>query len=84
MRILTVVLLLLWTLPAAAQPRELTFGADAKSNAPFAFADPADNARLIGFEKEIIDAARVLQDALAERGLQCADLVPLQISERTV
>jgi polar amino acid transport system substrate-binding protein len=54
----TILLLLafLWTTSAAAQTPELTFGADAKSDAPYAFADPADNTRLIGFEKEIIDA----------------------------
>ncbi|HTI81492.1 MAG TPA: ABC transporter substrate-binding protein/permease [Acetobacteraceae bacterium] len=56
MRFLPLLLALLWALPVAAQPRELTFGADAKSNAPYAFADPADTTRLIGFEKEIIDA----------------------------
>ena len=42
--------------PAAAQTPELTFGADAKSNAPYAFADPSDQNTLIGFEKEIIDS----------------------------
>ncbi len=56
MRILSLLLALLWALPVAAQTPELTFGADAKSNAPYAFADPADDTRLIGFEKEIIDA----------------------------
>ncbi len=56
MRILPLLLALLWALPVAAQTPELTFGADAKSNAPYAFADPADDSRLIGFEKEIIDA----------------------------
>jgi polar amino acid transport system substrate-binding protein len=55
-RILSLLLALLWALPVAAQTPELTFGADAKSNAPYAFADPADDTRLIGFEKEIIDA----------------------------
>lgn len=56
--------------PAAAQTPELTFGADAKSNAPYAFADPSDQNTLIGFEKEIIDsvakrigrAARLVQN----------------------
>jgi polar amino acid transport system substrate-binding protein len=54
----TILLLLafLWTTSAAAQTPELTFGADAKSDAPYAFADPADDTKLIGFEKEIIDA----------------------------
>lgn len=56
MRILPLLVSLLWALPVAAQTPVLTFGADARSNAPYAFADPADNARLIGFEKEIIDA----------------------------
>jgi polar amino acid transport system substrate-binding protein len=56
MRSLLLVLVLLWAWPAAAQTPELTFGADAKSDAPYAFADPADDTRLIGFEKEIIDA----------------------------
>ncbi len=56
MRILPLLLALLLALPVAAQTPELTFGADAKSNAPYAFADPADDSRLIGFEKEIIDA----------------------------
>lgn len=40
----------------AQQGPELLFGADAKSNAPYAFTDPADQNTLIGFEKEIIDA----------------------------
>jgi His/Glu/Gln/Arg/opine family amino acid ABC transporter permease subunit len=55
-RILPLLLALFWALPVAAQIPELTFGADAKSDAPYAFADPADDTRLIGFEKEIIDA----------------------------
>ena len=42
MRTILLVLFLLWAWPAAAQTPELTFGADAKSNAPYAFADPAD------------------------------------------
>ena len=56
MRSLLLVLVLLRAWPAAAQTPDLTFGADAKSDAPYAFADPADDTKLIGFEKEIIDA----------------------------
>jgi polar amino acid transport system substrate-binding protein len=55
-RFLLLLMAVLWTVPVAAQPKELTFGADAKSNAPYAFADPGDDTKLIGFEKEIIDA----------------------------
>ena len=56
MRIILLLLAVLWVSPALAQTPELTFGADAKSDAPYAFADPADDTKLIGFEKEIIDA----------------------------
>ena len=55
--IVALIIGLLSAVPALAQQTpELTFGADAKSNAPYAFADPADQSKLIGFEKEIIDA----------------------------
>ncbi len=47
----------IWTRPAAAQQQQvLLWGADAKSDAPYAFVDPADQQKLVGFEKEIIDA----------------------------
>jgi polar amino acid transport system substrate-binding protein len=56
-RLVAFIIALLFAAPALAQQTpELTFGADAKSNAPYAFADPADQSKLIGFEKEIIDA----------------------------
>ncbi len=54
---LLLALVLLSLRPAAAQTTpELLWGADAKSNAPYAFVDPANQRTLVGFEKEIIDA----------------------------
>lgn len=46
----------LCAVPALAQAPDLLFGADAKSDAPYAFVDPSDQTTLVGFEKEIIDA----------------------------
>src|SRR5262249_35976777 len=40
---------------ASGQEPLLLWGADARSNAPYAFIDPADQHTLVGFEKEIID-----------------------------
>jgi polar amino acid transport system substrate-binding protein len=70
-RRLTLLLLaiLLWTGFASAQDQKLLlWGADARSDAPYAFIDPANQKELIGFEKEIIDA-------LAERMGRTAKLV---------
>ncbi len=44
------------TLDAVRERGVLAWGADAQGGAPFAFPDPADPARLIGFEVEIADA----------------------------
>ncbi len=40
----------------ATPPPALTWGADANSGAPYVFPDPRDPSRIIGFEKDIIDA----------------------------
>ncbi|HTR17007.1 MAG TPA: ABC transporter substrate-binding protein/permease [Acetobacteraceae bacterium] len=42
--------------PETADPKVLSWGADAQSDAPYAFADPKDTSKLIGFEAEIIEA----------------------------
>lgn len=42
--------------PASADPQPLRWGADMSSNVPYAFHDLTDNARLVGFEAEIITA----------------------------
>ena len=49
-------LLLACALSAAAAARPLRWGADATAGAPYVFHDPADPARITGFETEIISA----------------------------
>ena len=54
-RALLLLLALLAPLPLAAQ-ETLRWGADATSGAPYVFADPTAPSRIIGYEKEIIEA----------------------------
>lgn len=54
-RALLLCLALLAPLPLAAQ-EPLRWGSDATSGAPYVFADPAAPSRIIGYEKEIIEA----------------------------
>ena len=44
-----------FSLPSSAEPKELRWGADAKSGAPYMFVDPKDPNRMQGFEKDIIE-----------------------------
>lgn len=54
--LVVITFLLCARLVAAQQEPILLWGADAKSDAPYSFIDPADQHTLEGFEKEIIDA----------------------------
>ena len=47
--------LLLLALPAAAAPKVLTWGGDASGGAPYILRDPADPAKIVGFEAELAD-----------------------------
>ena len=54
--LVVITFLLCARLVAAQQEPILLWGADAKSDAPYSFVDPADQRTLEGFEKEIMDA----------------------------
>jgi len=47
--------LAVFSLPSHAEQKELRWGADAKSGAPYMFMDPKDPKKMQGFEKEIIE-----------------------------
>jgi polar amino acid transport system substrate-binding protein len=57
-RLVLALLSILTFAPAAGAQEQptLLWGADAKADAPYAFIDPGDQHKLVGFEKEIIDA----------------------------
>ena len=56
-----------------AHGQALRWGADIKSGAPYAYKSPEDPDKVIGFEAELVEAARVYERSVQTLGVQFLD-----------